>query len=565
MLLKSKIKTNILLDRLVSENCLLLGKKFLEKKKNEKNYFILGRRDNIEILDKTKVKFLLYRLYPLISGFYRTGLKNDDVKFFFATTNTFYSKIIANAATQCGMPFYTGRWLCGSIAGTIQNSDLNRVFNIKKTREENYIEFFYQKRFKQAVNIKKNQFVVNNRWSSLAIIPDVQNNAMILRELENAYIPTTGIVNTNSINTVTYPVFGNDSSLQSVSFFCNLVSKIISNEKSLFSLKKKYQSELGRKKRNSKNNIIIVKHNSGYFISRRRKKNYKAFWKYLRTYIFPDKRKPRYIKKIVRRKLNIKKYYKKKIMEMRVKEKVKNQLNKLKYNGELTAQNFKNAGVLEKKNITKPFFFFTKKDFVTGLLLSKKKTNLRRLFKSFILLKSQNTLKAWPNKNGWLLTDSTPSRYLPISKKLFLKFKKVKKRKFKNVFKLWKKKKTAVNPIIKNLKKANLRSQILFKKLDIFEKNILKKGLGFVVKNKKKGVKKIKYFLSFRKNIIIGRLKYFFFTYANHLKQIKHREFIKSLVSNKKYLEAFQTIWSFSKIYQKQKNKINFVKFRKNK
>lgn len=567
MLLKPKMETSVLLDRLVSENCLLLGKKSLEKKNNEKNHFVFGGRGDIEILNKTKIKFLLYKLYPLISGFYRTKLKNDDVKFFFASTNTLYSKIIANAAIQCGMPYYTGRWLCGSIAGIIQNGGLNRVFNVKKTREESYIEFFYQKKFKQAVDIKKNQFAAKNRWASLAIIPDVQNNAMILRELENAYIPTTGIINTNSTHTVTYPVFGNDSSLHSVSFFCNLLSKIISSEKSLFSLKKKYQQQLGHKKRNSKSNLIIVKHNGGYFISRRKKKNYKAFWKYLRTYIFPDKRNPRYIKKIVRKKLNIKKYYKKKIMEMRSKIKVQNKKNKLlgknkKCKKKIIIQNPKNVAILEKNSI-KPFSFFTKKDFVTSLFLSKKKSNLRRLFKSFILLKSQNTLKAWPNKNSWLLTDNTLPRYLPISKKLFLKFKKIKKRKFKNGSKLFKKKQIAINAIVKNFKKTNLRSQVLFKKLGAFEKNVLKKIGGFIVKCKKNTVKKTQYFLGFRKNIIIGRLKYFFFTYIKYLRQKKHREFLKFFVSDKKYMKSFQTACRFFKTYQKRKTKINFVKFRK--
>jgi ribosomal protein S2 len=109
MFLKPKSENSILLDKLVSENCLLLGQKSAEKKNNEKNYFIVGRRNGIEVFDKNKIKFLLQRMYPLISGFYRTKLRSDDVKFFFATTNTSYLKIIENAASQCGMSFYGGR------------------------------------------------------------------------------------------------------------------------------------------------------------------------------------------------------------------------------------------------------------------------------------------------------------------------------------------------------------------------------------------------------------------------------------------------------------------------
>jgi ribosomal protein S2 len=98
---------------------------------------------------------------------------------------------------------------------------------------------------------------------------------MILREIDRVSIPTTGLVNEELVNFVTYPMFANDDSLYTISFFCNLISKITVREKSIFSSKKKYILNLGRK--NLKKNKIKIGKVKPYFISRRKKKNYKGF------------------------------------------------------------------------------------------------------------------------------------------------------------------------------------------------------------------------------------------------------------------------------------------------
>jgi ribosomal protein S2 len=110
MIFKKDDSYNIFLGKLVSENCLLLGQNQLASKKNStKNIFVLGRRNEVEVLKKNKIRFLLSRLNPLISSFYRTKLSSDDVKILFATTTKSYRKIIKEAAMRSNMPFYVDR------------------------------------------------------------------------------------------------------------------------------------------------------------------------------------------------------------------------------------------------------------------------------------------------------------------------------------------------------------------------------------------------------------------------------------------------------------------------
>jgi ribosomal protein S2 len=155
------MQKNLNVDTLVSENCLILGQKALSKKNNNKNIFILGNRNKIEVFKKNRIRFLLLKLYPLISGFYRTQLAEQDIKILFATTTKSYKQIIKEAALLCGMPYSNDRWLCGSITAILRKT--NDRFNIKLTREEKYIDYLYQKKYKKSLDITKSQDQLSNR------------------------------------------------------------------------------------------------------------------------------------------------------------------------------------------------------------------------------------------------------------------------------------------------------------------------------------------------------------------------------------------------------------------
>jgi ribosomal protein S2 len=496
MFLKTNDHSNIHLGKLVSENCLLLGQKQPSSTKNStKNFFVLGRRNNVEVLKKNKMRFLISRLYPLISSFYRTSLDVDDVKILFATTTKSYRKVIKEAALRSNMPFYVDRWLCGSITATLQSTQfaLNQAFHPEKNREEKYYDFFYEKKFKRGINIEKTEHHKKNRWSTLAVIPDVANNPMILREIDRVSIPTTGLVNEELVNFVTYPMFANDNSLYTISFFCNLISKIAAREKSLFSSKKKYILNLGKK--NLKKNKIKIGKLKPYLILRRKKKNYKGFWKFLKTYIFPGKNTPKFIKKISKKKLRTRQYY----------------INALKRKNKFGILKTP-VRVFKKENMVQPFYHFTKKDFISSLLVSKKKTNYRRLYRSYILLKSwQSSPRTYKKNNSWIISDKTKVRFLPISKKLFLKLKKNNNKKFKLAKKKFIKERKVIFRVRKVLKRLRIKNKRLLKHLNKYLKKRnpvslkLYKNLGVFFKRIDYNKNKFAYFTSL--NIFFSKTK----------------------------------------------------------
>ena len=62
---------------------------------------------------------------------------------------------------------------------------------------------------------------------ALAIIPDITNNDMILRETIAKTIPVIGLVNSDESTKIAYPIFGNSDSVQIVHFFCNFLAVLI--------------------------------------------------------------------------------------------------------------------------------------------------------------------------------------------------------------------------------------------------------------------------------------------------------------------------------------------------
>jgi ribosomal protein S2 len=525
MILTINDNVNIHLDKLVSENCLLLGQNPSSTKNSTKNFFILGRRNNVEVLKKNKIKFLLFRLYPLISGFYRTSLAVDDVKILFATTNKTYSKVVKEAALRCNMPYYVDRWLCGSITATSQNTQfaLNQTFCPEKTREEKYYDFFYEKKYKKSINIGKMQYHKKNKWTTLAVVPDIGNNPMILREIDRAFIPTTGLVNNELVNYVTYPIFGNESSLYMVSFFCNLISKITNREKSLFSAKKKYIINLGKRKSYAKK--VQIGKNKHFFFSRGRKKSYKGFWKFLKTYIFPGKNTPKFVKKIVKRKLKVRQYYIDKLRRKRLLD-LKTNAIEIKKKFKLNDNNYPRM-ILKNKTSPKPFIYFTKKDFVLSMLLAKKRTNFRRLFRSYILLKSWKPLRQ--NKNSWIVNDMTPTRFLPISKKTFFKFKKFKKKKLKMYKKGLRKEYRIFLKLKTTVKKLKIKNKHL---VQLLNSHLKEKTHGTDYRKLLK-----EFFLVFKKMSLNKKNLQFFILVQKTLRGIYGTNFNrKQKTSNKKYL-----------------------------
>lgn len=271
---------NFIWQTLVLQNCLTLSQPAKFTSKNITQY-LLGNRNKINIFKYDHLKHLLLKIAPIISTlfhshmkiknkfgrstyiipakpprdpnkliawqkrmnqlkkfsfkkyqyFYKTIENKKPIKILFATTNPVFKKIIKSAANLCNMPFHTDRWLCGSLTANSRSKNHIIKNNTKTDKIEAYFNFKY--RSNKELPVKKYSWHKTQKQlqrPTIAIIPDIHNNDMILRETNILKIPIIGLINSDCNTQITYPIFGNANSLQIVHFFCHFIAVLIAKE-----------------------------------------------------------------------------------------------------------------------------------------------------------------------------------------------------------------------------------------------------------------------------------------------------------------------------------------------
>lgn len=278
-----KVKTAKIWQTLILQNCLPLGKQARFTSKNVAQY-LLGSRNDYDLFKFNEIKHLLLKFTPLIEVLFRSKLvlqakigtsrkvrygkptppKDPDryqewyermknvriakhnkisyyhpvenkrpIKILFASINPMYAEIINDAAISCQMSAHTNRWLCGSI--TANSKPLKQRLWIKKELTNFKGKTSYQRQFDKTFSENKEAKEQRYLWHNLntmsrpalAIIPDINNNDMILREAVAKMIPVVGLVNSDEATRITYPIFGNSASAQVVHFFCSFLAVLL--------------------------------------------------------------------------------------------------------------------------------------------------------------------------------------------------------------------------------------------------------------------------------------------------------------------------------------------------
>ena len=293
-------QNNIILNKLVSENCLGFGRN--PKLNNRKiTHYLSGTRQKVDIFNLYEMRYLLLKVYPLIHNLFlqqRINLKKKKKRTFdkiadfektlqklpeqfqnwedfrnfknkfhkplrgavrpllpkilFATTTELYSSIVISAAKKCHMPFHVKRWLSGTItAGASYIDDFEKWSFLANDSDKNVYNEIQTKFFQNKKNItqqaKKMRKYQLGRKPSLIIIPDVSNNEMIIKETNVFGIPVLGLVSSNCQNEISYPIFANDLSIYSIHFFCHFLSVLITKEV----VKNKHKFHLNPKRENT--------------------------------------------------------------------------------------------------------------------------------------------------------------------------------------------------------------------------------------------------------------------------------------------------------------------------
>lgn len=208
----------------------------LPKKPKNKHRWVYWKPKSGDLKIKNKIATLKYK----------TIEKQDYIKILFATINPDYSELISDAAYTCNMFSHTNRWLCGAVTANslywkqrvfLAKKHYIRTNPLKFEVDTNvYVRDIYSTRFKNNKEHKNKRYKWRDvqgwydliKQPTLAIIPDIHNNPMILRELTPLDIPIIGLINSDCSTKIPYPIFGNADSLNIVTFFVNFLSALIS-------------------------------------------------------------------------------------------------------------------------------------------------------------------------------------------------------------------------------------------------------------------------------------------------------------------------------------------------
>lgn len=210
--------------------------------------YIYGTKNKISIINLEKTLPLFQKAMEFVHE-----IASKGGKVLFVGTKRSASKIIAEAAQKCGMPYVNYRWLGGMLTNhkTIRQS-IRRLNSLTKMQEDGTLQLLTKK---EALTINRELVKLEHSLGGIKtmgglpdaiFLIDVGHEKIAIQEANRLRIPVIGVVDTNSKPTgVDYVIPGNDDAMRSISLYANTVADIVlkarATNKSLNN--KKYQEE----------------------------------------------------------------------------------------------------------------------------------------------------------------------------------------------------------------------------------------------------------------------------------------------------------------------------------
>lgn len=185
--------------------------------------YLLGIRNDLHIIDLEKTVIMLKRALHAV----RTAAR-ENAQILFVSNNPSdhknYAFFVENAAKKCNQPFLNKRWIGGLLTNYIYFKEQIKNINDQLSTTSN------QTTYKKYQKFLLNTHGIQNMTSlpSLIFIVGIKESHQILKEANKLNIPTIGIIDSNTDpSLVTYPIPGNDDSIQAVHLYCQLISNAI--------------------------------------------------------------------------------------------------------------------------------------------------------------------------------------------------------------------------------------------------------------------------------------------------------------------------------------------------
>ncbi len=196
--------------------------------------FIAGSKNGYEIIDLEKTAQHLEKALETVAN-----IAKDRGQILFVSTKVEFASVVKDAALSIDQPYVIGRW----IGGTLTNFEeitkrVKRLESLLEQKSKGLLAKYTKKerllidreiedleeRFGGITNMKfkpKAVFVIDSKHEDIAVAEAVREN-----------IPVIGVANSDcNIDTLTYPIIANDSSIKSVKFFVSQIIDTYRNSK----------------------------------------------------------------------------------------------------------------------------------------------------------------------------------------------------------------------------------------------------------------------------------------------------------------------------------------------
>lgn len=192
--------------------------------------YIYGTKNKISIINLERTLPLFQTAMEFVNEVASRG-----GKILFVGTKRAASKIIAEQAQRCGMPYVDHRWLGGMLTNykTIRQS-IRRLNSLSKMCEDGTVQLLTKK---EGLMIEREMIKLENSLGGIKnmgglpdalFVVDVGHEKIAIQEANRLRIPVVGVVDTNSKpDGVDFIIPGNDDSMRSISLYASTAADII--------------------------------------------------------------------------------------------------------------------------------------------------------------------------------------------------------------------------------------------------------------------------------------------------------------------------------------------------
>lgn len=198
--------------------------------------FIFGVKNGVEIIDLEKTDGALEKALSFISS-----LAKEGKQVLFVGGKNEARLALKIASESIGMPFVDGRWIGGTLTNFPEiKKRLLKLEDLVKQKEKGELSKYTKK---ERLMIDREIANLERFFSGISSMKDLPKAVMVVdakkeiiavNEAKKMNIPVIALCGTdNNIAGIDYPIVANDSSVSSITFFLNEISKAYSKAKVL--------------------------------------------------------------------------------------------------------------------------------------------------------------------------------------------------------------------------------------------------------------------------------------------------------------------------------------------